>query len=171
MKNIYEIMKILWAPWRMAYIKKFSEKNEGCFLCRAAKENDDKNNLVVFRGKTCFVILNRYPYNNGHLMIAPYRHIGSISDLDDEESREIMKLLKLSIKALKEEYKPEGFNIGLNLGKVAGAGVEDHLHFHVVPRWAGDTNFMPVISDTKVIPEALEESWRRIRERFIHLTA
>ncbi len=159
-------MKILWAPWRMAYIKNFSsKKDEGCFLCRAARESDDRGNLVVLRGRTCFVILNRYPYNNGHLMIAPYRHIGSLLDLNEEESIEIMDLLKRSIRALKEEYNPDGFNIGLNLGKSAGAGVEDHFHFHVVPRWTGDTNFMPVLSDTKVIPEALEETWRRIRGR------
>ncbi|MCS7132236.1 MAG: HIT domain-containing protein [Aigarchaeota archaeon] len=165
-------MRILWAPWRMAYIRLFSSrKDEECFLCRAAGGDDDMEKLVVFRGGTCFVILNRYPYNNGHLMIAPYRHISSILDLNEEESIEMINLLKLSIRALKEEYNPDGFNVGLNLGRGAGAGVEDHIHFHVVPRWIGDTNFMPVISDTKVIPEALHETWRRIKERFSHLTA
>lgn len=157
----------------MAYIKKFSNegKNSKCFLCKAAGENDDERNLVVFRGRTSFVIMNRFPYNNGHLMIAPYRHVGNILDLGDEESSEIMKLMKLAVAALKEEYKPDGFNIGLNLGRAAGAGLEDHMHFHIVPRWIGDTNFMPVCSETKVIPESLEESWRRLRDRFKRLTA
>lgn len=165
-------MRILWAPWRMAYIRLFpSREGEGCFLCKAAGGNDDRKNLVIFRGKTCFVILNRYPYNNGHLMVAPYRHINSLLDLNEKESIEMMNLLKLSIKALKEEYKPDGFNIGLNLGKGAGAGVEDHIHFHIVPRWIGDTNFMPVISNTKVIPETLNETWQRIKEQFSCLIA
>jgi len=166
-------MKILWAPWRMAYIRKFSDekRNSKCFLCRAAEESDDEKNLVVFRGEFSFAILNRFPYNNGHLMIAPYRHIGSILDLSSGESGEIMKLLKLAVKALTEEYKPDGFNIGLNLGKAAGAGLEDHMHFHIVPRWIGDTNFMPVLSETKVIPESLEETWKRLRSRFKSLIA
>ena len=162
-------MKILWAPWRMAYIKKFSEKDSGCFLCKAGSEKRDEENLVVFRGEHCFVIMNRYPYNNGHLLIAPYRHVGSITDLNEEESSEIMKLIKLSVEALRKEYRPDGFNVGLNLGKAAGAGLESHLHFHVVPRWVGDTNFMPVFSDTKVIPEDLRESWRRLKSRFNRL--
>ena len=165
-------MKILYAPWRMAYIRKFCRKEEsGCFLCRAAREENDSENLVVYRGESCFVILNRYPYNNGHLMIAPYRHIGDLLDLSESESSEIMKLLKISIKALRGEYKPDGFNIGVNLGRAAGAGLEDHIHFHVVPRWIGDTNFMPILSETKVVPEALKESWERLRKRFENLKA
>jgi len=166
----HEGMKILWAPWRMIYIRRFSSEDRSeCFLCKAAREKNDEENLVVFRGETCFVIMNRFPYNNGHLMVAPYRHVGSILELREEESAEIMSLLKLSVKALSEEYKPDGYNIGLNLGRVAGAGLADHIHFHVVPRWAGDTNFMPVISETKVIPEGLEETWRRLKSRFSRL--
>lgn len=163
-------MRILWAPWRIAYIRLFSSKEDkGCFLCRAASDCRDEENLVVFRGKTCFVILNRYPYNNGHLMVAPYRHTNNFLDLSDEEALEIVNLLKFSIRALREEYGPDGFNIGLNLGKVAGAGLEAHIHFHIVPRWIGDTNFMKVLSDTKVIPESLEDSWRRIKVAFNRL--
>jgi len=120
---------------------------------------------VVHRGQSCFVILNRYPYNNGHLMIAPYRHVRRITDLGDDELLEMIKLLKLSIAALESEYKPDGFNVGLNIGKAAGAGLEEHIHLHIVPRWVGDTNFMPVLANTKVIPESLEESWRRLRDR------
>ncbi|RLG10781.1 MAG: HIT family hydrolase, partial [Thaumarchaeota archaeon] len=163
-------MKILWAPWRMAYIRRFSSGNSSkCFLCEAARGKSDEESLIVFRGENCFVIMNRFPYNNGHLMVAPYRHVGSILDLREEESAEIMKLLRLSVKALGEEYRPDGYNIGLNLGRVAGAGLADHIHFHVVPRWAGDTNFMPVVSETKVIPEGLEETWRRLKSRFSRL--
>ena len=159
-------MKILYAPWRIAYIKWFSKKERGCFLCMASRDEDDTRNLVIHRGRSCFVILNRYPYNNGHLMIAPYRHVGRITDLGDDELLEMIKFLKLSIAALESEYKPDGFNVGLNLGRAAGAGLEEHIHLHIVPRWIGDTNFMPVLADTKVIPESLEESWRRLRDRF-----
>jgi len=164
-------MRILWAPWRMAYIRRFSNegRSSGCFLCEAGSTSDDEKNLVVLRGEHAFAILNRYPYNNGHLMIAPYRHVGSILDLDGGESEELMKLIKLAVRALMEEYRPDGFNIGLNLGRAAGAGLEDHLHIHVVPRWVGDTNFMPILSETKVIPEGLGEAWRRIRERISSL--
>ncbi|MEM0329637.1 MAG: HIT domain-containing protein [Nitrososphaerota archaeon] len=159
-------MKILYAPWRIAYIKWFSKKGRECFLCEASREKDDARSLIVYRGRSCFVILNKYPYNNGHLMIAPCKHAGKISDLGDDELLELIELLKLSIAALEAEYKPDGFNVGLNLGRAAGAGLEEHIHLHVVPRWFGDTNFMPVLADTKVVPESLEESWRRLRDRF-----
>jgi ATP adenylyltransferase len=159
-------MKILHAPWRIAYIRLFSKKERECFLCEASRDEDDAKSLVIYRGRSCFVILNRYPYSNGHIMIAPYRHVGRVADLGDDELLEMVKLLKLSISALESEYKPDGFNVGLNLGRAAGAGLEEHIHLHVVPRWVGDTNFMPVLADTKVIPESLEESWRRLRERF-----
>ncbi|MCD6341350.1 MAG: HIT domain-containing protein [Thaumarchaeota archaeon] len=162
-------MKILWAPWRMTYIKKVCEKNSECFLCKAAKENRDEENLVVFRGSKCFVVVNKYPYNNGHLLIAPYRHISSLLDLSEEESLEIMRILRLSIKALREEYRPEGFNVGLNLGRASGAGLEDHLHLHVVPRWTGDTNFMPIFSETKVVPELPGETWKKLKKHFDRL--
>ena len=159
------MMKILYAPWRITYIKWFSKKERECFLCEVSRDEDDARNLVVHRGQSCFVILNRYPYNNGHLMIAPYRHVRRITDLGDDELLEMIKLLKLSIAALESEYKPDGFNVGLNIGKAAGAGLEEHIHLHIVPRWVGDTNFMPVLANTKVIPESLEESWRRLRDR------
>jgi ATP adenylyltransferase len=159
------LMKILYAPWRITYIKWFSKKERECFLCEVSRDEDDARNLVVHRGQSCFVILNRYPYNNGHLMIAPYRHVRRITDLGDDELLEMIKLLKLSIAALESEYKPDGFNVGLNIGKAAGAGLEEHIHLHIVPRWVGDTNFMPVLANTKVIPESLEESWRRLRDR------
>lgn len=153
-------MKILWAPWRAVYV----EKPEGnCIFCEKTRENRDEENLIVLRGQRGFIMLNRYPYNTGHLMIAPYRHVANVEDLTEEESMEIFKLLMESIKALKKAFKPDGFNVGINLGRVAGAGVEGHIHFHVVPRWLGDTNFMPVTGNTKVMPISLEEAYERIK--------
>jgi len=157
-------MKVLWAPWRMSYIG--SIKKHGCIFCEKPKENRDKENLILYRGEKCFIIMNRYPYNNGHLMIAPYRHVGDLEALDEDEMIETMKLLKLSIKALKEAYHPDGFNIGVNIGRAAGAGVKGHIHFHIVPRWVGDTNFMPVFSETKIIPEYLEETYEKLLKHF-----
>ncbi len=155
---------IIWAPWRIGYIVKIKKK--GCFLCHSYKSRDDDKNFVVYRGKFSFVVMNIFPYNNGHLMIAPVRHLKDITSLTEEEDREIMELIKKSVKILKKLLKPEGFNIGLNLGKTAGAGLEDHIHFHIVPRWNGDTNFMPVISDTKVIPQSLSELYLELKEEF-----
>ena len=157
-------MRILWAPWRIKYI--LSPKRKKCFLCEAAKSNNDEENLVVFRGYTCFVILNRYPYNNGHLMIATYRHVGDLAELNMAELFELNFLAQLALRALRRAMKPDGFNIGLNLGKVAGAGVKDHIHVHVVPRWEGDTNFMPVLAETKVIPEALDSTYKKLKKEF-----
>ena len=154
-------MKILWAPWRMAYIKS-SDRKTGCIFCEKPKEDRDRENLILYRGKKCFIILNRYPYTNGHLMIAPYRHVGEIEELREEELLECMKLLQESVKALKKVYNPDGFNIGLNIGKIAGAGVEGHIHFHIVPRWSGDTNFMQVFSETRVMPELLQETYDKL---------
>ncbi|MEN3044012.1 MAG: HIT domain-containing protein [Candidatus Hydrothermales bacterium] len=151
-------MKKLWAPWRINYIKTI-ETEKGCIFCSKPKENNDKKNLILKRGKKSFVILNKFPYNSGHLMIAPFRHIGSIENLKDEEVSEMMKFLKLSIKVLKKKLKPHGFNIGINIGKVAGAGYPGHVHIHIVPRWSGDTNFMPIIGDTKVIPEEIDKTF------------
>jgi len=160
-KSWYEI---LWAPWRMAYIATVAGKqNSGCFLCEAAKGSDDRASLVVLRGERSFVILNRYPYNTGHLMIAPYRHVASPEDLRDDEMREIGLLLKASLEALRVVYRPEGFNIGINVGDVAGAGVPGHMHVHVVPRWKGDSNFITVIGGTKVISQTLEETYDKLR--------
>ncbi|WP_461862810.1 HIT family protein [Thermococcus sp.] len=155
-------MKILWAPWRIEYIR--SPKHDGCIFCDFPKENRDRERLILYRGEHAFVIMNNYPYNPGHVMIAPYRHVGRWEDLNDSELLEIMKLSQLVIKALKRAMNPDGFNLGVNLGRVAGAGIDDHVHLHVVPRWNGDTNFMPVVDDTKVIPESLEEAYDELKK-------
>ena len=156
-------MRRLWAPWRLKYIKE--DRSTECIFCKKPGENKDRENYILFRGKTCFVILNAIPYNNGHLMIAPYRHISSVEQMSLEEGVEMIKLLNKMVKLLTEVMQPEGFNIGMNLGKAAGAGIEDHIHLHIVPRWVGDYNFMPLFSDTKVIPEALEETYRKLKEK------
>ncbi|RLF88941.1 HIT family hydrolase [Thermococci archaeon] len=155
-------MKILWAPWRIEYIR--SPKYEGCIFCDFPKENRDKERLILYRGKNAFIIMNNYPYNPGHVMVAPYRHVSSIEDLTEEEMLEIMKLAALVMKAIRKVMKPDGFNLGFNIGKVAGAGIDGHVHLHIVPRWNGDTNFMPVIADTKVIPESLEQAYDEIKQ-------
>ncbi len=157
-------MKYLWAPWRMEYILK--EKNEGCIFCEIPKENQDKENYVLYRGKFCFVILNTYPYNNGHIMIAPYAHIKNLEELNRDTINELMSLCQKSISVLKKKMNPQGFNIGANIGRVGGAGILEHVHLHIVPRWQGDTNFMPVISDTKVIPQYLSETYDLLKAGF-----
>lgn len=141
-------MEKIYAPWRMAYIK--SEKPAGCIFCKDSIRSD---NLVLFEGNTAFVMMNRYPYISGHLMIIPFRHISQMEDLLTEERLEIFNLLAISVRVLKKAMNPDGFNIGMNLGKAAGAGVDDHIHVHIVPRWSGDTNFMSVVGDVRVIPE------------------
>ncbi|MEM3395053.1 MAG: HIT domain-containing protein [Nitrososphaerota archaeon] len=155
-------MDRLWAPWRMAYIG--GQKTQRCIFCRKPKERNDRANLIIMRGETCFVMLNAYPYNNGHLMTAPYRHVGDIRRLSMRESSELMMLSILSIDLLMRALNPMGFNIGMNLGRIAGAGIADHVHMHIVPRWAGDTNYMPVIADTKVLPEYLDETYSKLLE-------
>jgi len=155
-------MKRLWAPWRARYI--LGEKESKCIFCEKPKQDKDEDNYILLRGKRCLVMLNAYPYNNGHLMIAPYRHIDSVEDLEDDEAREMMNLLSRMITLLKKALGPEGFNVGMNLGTVAGAGIADHLHLHVVPRWKGDTNFMPLISNTKIISESLRETYQKLKE-------
>lgn len=155
-------MDRLWAPWRIEYI--LSEKEEGCLFCRVISEDRDDENLILYRGEKAYIILNKYPYNNGHLMIVPYRHVPNIEDLDDDELLEICRLTILSIKLLKHVMKPEGFNIGANIGKAAGAGIEEHFHLHIVPRWVGDTNFMPIIGDTKVVVEAIRETYKKLKK-------
>lgn len=159
-------MKILWAPWRMSYVKQAGKtSSKECFLCKAAKapSSEDEKLFVLHRGKSAFIILNVYPYNTGHLMVAPYKHEPTLLELDDEEVLDIIRLLKLSLKALRKAYSPDAFNVGANIGKDAGAGVEEHFHIHVVPRWRGDTNFMPIISQTKVIPQALGETYKVLK--------
>ncbi|NJE10015.1 HIT domain-containing protein [Thermococcus sp. MAR1] len=161
-------MKIMWAPWRIEYIR--SPKHDGCIFCDFPKENRDRERLILYRGKHAFVIMNNYPYNPGHVMIAPYRHVGRWEDLTDDELLEMMQLSQLMIKALKRTMNPHGFNMGVNLGRVAGAGIDDHVHLHIVPRWNGDTNFMPVIADTKVIPESLEEAYEELKAAIDEIT-
>ncbi len=157
-------MKQLWAPWRLEYI--VSEKEEGCIFCRFPSEDDDERRLILCRGRLAFVIMNAYPYSNGHLLVAPYRHVPSISELSDDENLELMQLTKKSIKVLSEVCSPDGFNVGMNIGTAAGAGIADHVHLHIVPRWNGDTNFMPVLADVKVIPEALQVTYAKLKSRF-----
>lgn len=161
-------MEQLWAPWRIEYI--LQAEKDGCFLCEKPKESKDESNLILYRGKGNFIILNSFPYNTGHLMVAPYRHIGNLDGLTDEEAKEHFNLVKLGLKLLIEVVKPAGFNIGMNLGKAAGAGVDDHIHTHIVPRWQGDTNFMPVIADTKVLPEALAKTYKKLKDSLPNMT-
>ncbi len=158
-------MRVLWAPWRMTYVKEASSAGE-CIFCEALKLRDDEA-LIVFRGERAFAILNKYPYNTAHIMIAPKRHVARPELLTNEEVIELHEILTLIIKAIDSEYSPHGYNIGLNIGRVAGAGIESHLHIHVVPRWSGDTNFMPIIAGTKVIPEDLRNTYKRIK-RALH---
>ena len=155
-------MKRIWAPWRIEYLTK--EKEEGCIFCKKPKENRDRENLIVYRGETGFIIMNRYPYSNGHLMAVPYRHTRELTQLSDVERLGLMNLTIMCLEVL-GVFKPDGFNIGMNLGKSAGAGIDDHIHSHVVPRWSGDTNFMPVIGDIKVMPEYLDETYLKLIEQ------
>jgi ATP adenylyltransferase len=150
-------MRRIWAPWRIEYIR--SDKSKECIFCQKLKENRDAENYVLFRGKKNFVILNLYPYNPGHMMVAPYRHLDDLDVLTDKELLEHFILVRKSVKALTEAYNPQGFNIGLNLGRVAGAGVEDHVHTHVIPRWNGDTNYVTVVSDLRVVPHAMDATY------------
>lgn len=138
----------------------------GCIFCVKAAEASDEANLILYRGQFAFVLLNLYPYNSGHLMIAPYLHTADLAALPAEVGGDLLALTQRSVEALTAEYGPEGFNIGMNIGKIAGAGIPDHLHLHVVPRWGGDTNFMPVTAETKVLPETLDQTWRRLQARF-----
>jgi len=152
----------LWAPWRLEYIKSADEE-QGCVFCTAV-EGDDEERLVVHRAERAIVILNKFPYTSGHFMVAPNRHVGDFGELDDEEVLAVHRLASAGIGALADLYSPQGYNVGWNLGRVAGAGVVDHVHLHAVPRWAGDTNFMPVLADVKVLPEHLAETRRKLAE-------
>lgn len=160
-------MERLWTPWRMEYIEaaKEEEEEEGCIFCELPARGDDDAALVLARSELGFVLLNRFPYNPGHLMVAPFRHTGELGALEPEELADLDLLLQRSVAALGEEFGPHGYNVGMNLGRVAGAGIPDHLHWHVVPRWMGDSNFMPVVGQTKVLPELLEETYRRLKPR------
>ena len=154
-------MDQLWAPWRMEYIERPSET--GCILCQKPGEQNDEANLILYRGQSNFIILNAFPYNPGHLMIAPYRHTANLQDLSEDEAKEHFDIVRKGITLLTRILKPAGFNVGMNLGKIAGAGIEEHLHTHIVPRWQGDANFMPVLSNTKVISEALAATYKKLK--------
>lgn len=163
-------MDRLWTPWRLGYVTTASKESPGCVFCDALSRDSDAP-LIVFRGASCYVILNLYPYNNGHLMVVPRRHVGRLAGLSSEELMEMMGLTRAVEMALQELYQPHGFNMGLNLGKPAGAGVLDHLHMHVVPRWNGDTNFMTVVGETRVLPEELAQTADRLRPILARLGA
>jgi ATP adenylyltransferase len=159
-------MDRIWAPWRVEYIS--STKTEGekkCFLC--IEQGRDEESLVVGRSGTAFVIMNRFPYTNGHVMVVPVRHVGRAEDISDEESLDMMRLVRIMVSLFKEEFKVDGVNVGMNIGRAAGAGLEEHIHIHMVPRWFGDTNFMPVVGETRVISEHLIESYEKLKRKFI----
>ena len=158
-------MKVMWAPWRAEYVLSNNKEN-GCIFCPVENRKNDEERLILRTGQHSLVMMNRYPYNNGHLLIAPLKHAPGLETLADAELMELMHVVSERIILLKKVMKPEGFNVGLNLGRVAGAGVEDHLHFHVVPRWNGDTNLMTVIGDVRVIPEHIEQTYRKLLEHF-----
>ena len=150
-------MEQLWAPWRIGYILR--EKADGCFLCRNPQDADDAKNHILIRSKTCFALMNAYPYNAGHLMVAPYKHTGELDDLTEQELADLMVLTRRCKNLLTRALKPDGFNVGINLGLVAGAGILDHVHIHIVPRWNGDTNFMTVTANVRVVPQALDDMY------------
>ncbi len=154
----------LWAPWRLTYIEKATPEPgaTGCIFVDLPNENDDRKNLILYRGEHAFVILNAYPYTNGHLMVAPYRHTADMMELDDAELLEINQLVARCTAWIRRAYRPDGFNIGVNLGRAAGAGIPTHIHWHIVPRWEGDTNFMGVVAEVRVLPQSLEESYERL---------
>lgn len=153
-------MKRLWAPWRLAYVT--APRNAGCVFCDAPASGDDRAALIVHRGHLAYLVLNRYPYSSGHTLVVPYRHVARPEDLSGDEAQAVMVLVGTAVRALERALAPDGFNVGMNLGRAAGAGIDDHLHVHVVPRWTGDTNFMPVLGDVKVLPQHLEETYQQV---------
>jgi ATP adenylyltransferase len=158
------LLQRLWATWRMQYVTSLGSPADACVFCELPRQaRDGPDNLVVHRGETCYVVLNLYPYNNGHAMVLPYRHVAALTALTDPERCEMMQLAAVLEDALREKVGAQGFNLGMNLGRVGGAGIPGHLHLHVVPRWAGDTNFMPVVGQTKVLPEALPDTYEKVR--------
>jgi ATP adenylyltransferase len=157
-------MEYIWAPWRIQYI--LQEKPKGCILCDKPKEDNDEENCIVHRGRKNYVMLNCYPYNPGHLLIVPYSHVPSLEDLTDEECQEHFGLVSRSLTVLREAFHPQGFNIGANIGAVAGAGIDDHFHSHIVPRWQGDTNYVPVLADVRVVPQALADTYKQLAGKF-----
>ena len=163
-----EDTKRLWAPWRMSYITGIEKKFDGCIFCAKPQQDaaHDKDNLLLYRGKTCFILMNLFPYNNGHLMVVPYVHTSDILDLSLHASAELWELIRRCKTALSAVMNPEGFNIGMNLGRAGGAGIDQHIHMHIVPRWNGDTNFMPVVGETKVISQALGDTYDTLLPHF-----
>ncbi len=158
-------MNVIWAPWRMAYIKQ-ARRPRGCIFCAKSRARRDAANLLLHRGRHGFIIMNLFPYNSGHLLVAPYAHVKSIEHLPDSVTLDLLKLTNRALRVLRAEMRPEGFNVGINLGRVSGAGIEGHTHLHIVPRWNGDTNFMPLFAETRVIPEHLVATYRKLRTRF-----
>lgn len=158
-------MKQLWAPWRMPYLRGESAKADGCLFCHKLAQ-DDAVEHVLYRGKHCFVVLNRFPYNNGHLMVVPYVHTGTLESLDDATLLELMQVVRHALNVLRQVYNPHGFNVGVNEGSAAGAGVAEHVHLHIVPRWEGDVNYMTVVGETRVIPESLDDTYATFRPLF-----
>jgi len=154
-------MKTMWAPWRMEYI--LSEKEAGCVFCKAQDEQDE---LTLYKGDTTLVVMNKFPYINGHLLVAPNRHIAGLDQLESNEMQDLLRTVERSVAIIKQHMGPDGFNVGLNLGRVAGAGVEEHLHFHIVPRWFGDTNALTVFADVRVIPQHLTETYNQLKPSF-----
>jgi ATP adenylyltransferase len=157
-------MERLWSPWRSAYIE--STKQDGCIFCEKPREDRDEENFILYRGKENFIIMNAFPYNPGHLMVIPYRHLGKLEDMSTTERIEHYELVNRSVKVLKEGLKTDNFNIGMNLGRTAGAGIDDHIHTHIVPRWNGDTNFMPVVGEVRVMSQALSDIYRKLAGKF-----
>ncbi len=158
-------MDALWAPWRMEYIIS-DKKNTGCIFCLGDHTGDSEDRLILHTGAMSIVMMNKFPYNNGHLLVAPVRHTPDLEGLSPEESLDLILMVRKTLDILKKEMRPEGFNVGLNLGRAAGAGVEEHMHFHVVPRWNGDTNFMTVTGEIRVIPEHIQETYRKLKPYF-----
>jgi ATP adenylyltransferase len=163
------MMKQMWTPWRMEYIRR--AKKPGCVFCEMLQAADDRANLILHRGELAFLVLNKYPYNNGHMMAVPYRHVDTLELLDPEETSDMMALVTLGLQALRQTAHPEGFNIGVNIGQSAGAGVLDHIHTHIVPRWGGDANFMPVLAEVRLIPQSLDETYDELREAIVTILA
>ena len=158
-------MNHIWSPWRMKYIEN-TEKEEGCVFCNALVKEDSEANLIAFRGERAFVILNLYPYTSGHLMVVPFGHIATLEELDPATRAEMMELASRCTTVLRKIYQPQAFNVGANIGEAAGAGVPGHVHIHIVPRWGADTNFMSVLGETRVLPESIQDTYKRVREGF-----
>ncbi|MGD0111009.1 MAG: HIT domain-containing protein [Armatimonadota bacterium] len=157
-------MRHLWAPWRMGYVTTATGQSKGCIFCDKPAANDDESNQILYRGDSVFIMMNAFPYNSGHLLVAPYRHISDPLEMTPQESSELLYGVRVGMTALNGALRPEGYNIGVNIGKVSGAGYADHLHLHLVPRWAGDTNFMAVAAETRVVPETLHDTYRRLKK-------